>query len=79
MKKNKTSIYVLNLPLNILIEIQKKQRPIRKESHEILANYIISLANKPPSMLLDIIDRKLRYYYLRLIKVNTHKVKVLFK
>lgn len=100
---------------NLLKEIQRKQAAIRKQSHEMLANYIItlgdrilvenmnykalqkrakemtinkntgkinkkkrfgkSLANKAPSMLLDIIDRKLKYHNLRLLKVNTHKVK----
>ena len=34
-----------------------------------------SLANKAPSMLLTIIDRKLKYENLWLFKVNTYKVK----
>ena len=34
-----------------------------------------SLANKAPSMLLDIIDRKLSYYGLSLIKIDTYSVK----
>ncbi|MCT4585803.1 MAG: transposase [Peptostreptococcaceae bacterium] len=34
-----------------------------------------SLANKAPSMLLTIIDRKLKYHGLSLIKVDTYKVK----
>lgn len=34
-----------------------------------------SLANKAPAMLLTIIDRKLKYHDLTLIKINTQKVK----
>ena len=34
-----------------------------------------SLANKAPAMLLEIIDRKLKYYDLNLIKINTQKCK----
>ncbi|WXR60239.1 transposase [Peptostreptococcaceae bacterium AGR-M142] len=34
-----------------------------------------SLANKAPSMLLTIIDRKLKYHGLSLIKIDTYKVK----
>lgn len=34
-----------------------------------------SLANKAPSMLLTIIDRKLRYYGEKLIEINTYKAK----
>ena len=34
-----------------------------------------SLANKAPAMLLEIIDRKLKYYGLNLIKINTQKCK----
>lgn len=98
-----------------LKEIQRKQSDIRKQSHERLANYILtlgnevyvetmnykglqkraknttinkktgkfnkkkrfgkSLANKAPSMLLEIINRKLGYHGLSLLKINTHKVK----
>lgn len=100
---------------NELMEIQRKQTCIRKQSHEKLANYILSLgeiilvekmqfaglqkrarkttinkktgkvnskkrfgkslANKAPSMLLQIIDRKLKYIQLSLLKVNTYSVK----
>lgn len=99
---------------NELKEVQRKQADIRKQSHEKLANYILSLgceiyvetmnfkglqkrskettinkngkfnkkkrfgksiANKAPSMLLSIIDRKLKYINLKLVKINTHKVK----
>lgn len=98
-----------------LKDIQRKQADIRKQSHEKLTNYIISLgdrilveamnykglqaraknttvnektgkfnkkkrfgkslANKAPSMLLDIINRKLQYEQLKLLKINTKKVK----
>ncbi|OLS02215.1 hypothetical protein [Tissierella creatinophila] len=34
-----------------------------------------SLANKAPSMLLEIIERKLKYRNKELLKINTHKVK----
>lgn len=100
---------------NDLKEIQRKQVAIRKQSHEVLANYIISLgdrilvektsfkslqsrakettinnktgrinkkkrfgkslSNKAPAMLLEIINRKLKYHQLELLKVNTYKVK----
>ena len=95
--------------------IQRKQACIRKQSHEKLANYIISLgervlvetmqfaglqkrsknttvnaktgkfnkkkrfgkslANKAPSMLIEIINRKLKYSGLEILKINTQKVK----
>ena len=98
-----------------LSEIMRKQKDIRKQSHEILANEIISLgdrilveqmsfnglqrrakkttvneltgkinkkkrfgkslANKAPSMLLEIINRKLKYKGLELLKINTREVK----
>lgn len=100
---------------NKLRDIQSKMARIRKQKHEELANYILSLgniikvetmnykglqarakettvnektgkynkrkrfgkslANKAPSMLLTIIDRKLKYENLWLFKVNTCKVK----
>ncbi|HGD0580543.1 TPA: RNA-guided endonuclease TnpB family protein [Clostridium perfringens] len=95
-------------------ELFRKQTIWRKQDHENLANYIISLgdnilvetmnfkglqkrtknttinskgkfnkkkrfgkslANKAPSMLLEIIDRKLKYENLSLKKINTYKVK----
>lgn len=97
-----------------LREIQRKQADIRKQSHEKLANYIISLgdrilvetmqfkglqkraknttknkngkfnkkkrfgkslANKAPAMLIEIVNRKLKYEGLEILKINTHKVK----
>ena len=98
-----------------LRDIQRKQTDIRKQSHEKLANYIISLGdrilvetmnykglqkrsnkttinaktakfnkkkrfgkslgNKSPSKLIEIINRKLKYYELEILKINTHKVK----
>ena len=98
-----------------LREIQRKQATIRKQSHEILANKIISqgdrilvetmnfkglqrrsknttvnkktgkfnkkkrfgksLGSKAPAMLIEIINRKLKYEGLEILKVNTYKVK----
>lgn len=99
---------------NELREIQRKQADIRKQSHEKLANYIISLgdrilvetmnyqglqkrakkttknkqgkfnkkkrfgkslSNKAPAMLIEIINRKLKYDGLEILKINTQKVK----
>ncbi|MBU3191953.1 transposase, partial [Clostridium bowmanii] len=100
---------------NKLRDIQRKQASIRKQSHEKLANFIISLgdrilvetmqfaglqkrskettintktgkfnkrkrfgkslANKAPSMLIEIINRKLKYYGMEILKINTQKVK----
>ncbi|MGH4118236.1 RNA-guided endonuclease TnpB family protein [Clostridium sp.] len=98
-----------------LKDVQRKQTDIRKQSHEKLANYIISLgdrilvenmnfkglqkrskkttinertgkfnkkkrfgkslSNKAPSKLIEIINRKLKYDELEILKINTHKVK----
>lgn len=99
---------------NDLRDIQRKQADIRKQSHEKLANYIISLgdrilvetmqfqglqkrakkttknkqgkfnkkkrfgkslANKAPAKLIEIINRKLNYDGLKILKINTQKVK----
>ena len=99
---------------NKLKEIQRKQAVIRKQSHEKLANYIISLgdrilvetmqfqglqkrskkttknkdgkfnkkkrfgkslANKAPAILIETINRKLKYEGLEILKINTQKVK----
>ena len=99
---------------NQLREIQRKQAAIRKQSHEKLANYIISLgdrilvetmnykglqkrsknttknktgkfnkkkrfgkslANKAPSMLLTILDNKLKWHTEELYKIDTTKIK----
>ena len=99
---------------NKLRDIQGKMARIRKQSHEKLANYVLSLgniikvetmnysglqarakettiskngkfnkkkrfgkslANKAPSMFLEILNRKLKYENLWLFKVNTYKVK----
>ena len=99
---------------NDLKELYRKQAAIRKQQHECLANYIISLgnkvyiekmnfaglqkrvkntekndkgkfkrkkrfgkslANKAPSMLLTIINRKLGYYGERLIEIDTFNAK----
>ena len=95
-------------------ELQRKQACIRKQSHEKLANHILtlgdkvlvetmqfqglqkrakkttvnkngkynkkkrfgkSLANKSPAMLIEIINRKLKYNGLEILKINTQKVK----
>ena len=98
-----------------LRDIQRKQTDVRKQSHEKLANYIISLgdrilvenmnfkglqkrskkttinastgkfnkkkrfgkslASRAPSKLIEIINRKLKYEELEILKINTHKVK----
>ena len=100
---------------NELRELQRKQADIRKQSHEKLANHIISLgdrifvetmnfkglqarsknttinnktgkfnkkkrfgkslANKAPAMLIEMINRKLKYEGLEILKINTQKVK----
>jgi len=99
---------------NILRELQRKQADIRKQSHNILANNIISLgdkilvehmsfsglqkrskkttinkngkinkkkrfgkslANKAPAKLIAIINQKLSYEGLKILKINTQKVK----
>lgn len=100
---------------NKLKELQRKQASIRKQSHEKLANHILSLgnrifvetmnfkglqkrskeitindktgkynkkkrfgkslANKAPSMLIEILNRKLKYEGLEILKINTQKVK----
>ena len=99
---------------NELKEIQRKQADIRKQSHNKLANYIVSLgdrilvetmnfralqaksknttknkngkfnkkkrfgksiANKAPSMLLTILDNKLKWHNKELLKIDTTKVK----
>ncbi|MCM1992590.1 transposase [Oceanirhabdus seepicola] len=117
-KRQKLKWIKSNRYMKILYElkdIQRKQTDIRKQSHEKLSNYIISLgdrilvetmnykglqaraknttvnektgkfnkkkrfgkslANKAPSMLLDIINRKLQYEKLKLLKISTKKVK----
>ncbi|EES90292.1 transposase [Clostridium botulinum C] len=98
-----------------LRDIQSRLASIRKQDHEKMANYILSLgsiikvetmnykglqarakettinektgrfnkkkrfgkslANKAPSMLLDIINRKLKYHNLGLFKIDTYKIK----
>jgi len=109
---NKSNKYIKTQ--NELREIQRKQACIRKQSHENLANHILSLgdrvlvetmsfqglqkraknttinkngkfnkkkrfgkslANKAPAMLIEIINRKLKYNGLEILKINTQKVK----
>ena len=109
---NKSNKYIKTQ--NELREIQRKQACIRKQSHEKLANHILtlgdrvlvetmqfqglqkraknttinkngkinkkkrfgkSLANKAPAMLIEIINRKLKYNGLEILKINTQKVK----
>jgi len=99
---------------NELRDIERKQASIRKQSHEKLANYIISLgdrilvetmsfkglqkrskettknkdgkfnkkkrfgkslSNKAPAKLIEIINRKLKYEGLEIVKINTQKVR----
>ena len=112
LKWNKSNKYIKTQ--NELRELQRKQACIRKQSHEKLANTIISLgyrilvetmqfkglqkrvknttknengkfnkkkrfgksiANKAPAMLIEIINRKLNYNGLEILKVNTQKVR----
>lgn len=95
-------------------ELYRKQSAIRKQDHEIMSNYILSLgnkfyietmnfkglqarsknttinskgkynkkkrfgkslANKAPAMLVEILNRKLKYEGLNINKINTYKVK----
>lgn len=96
-------------------ELYRKQSAIRKQDHEVMSNYILSLgdkfyvetmsfkglqarakettinkktgkinkkkrfgkslANKAPAMLIEIINRKLKYDGLNINKINTYKVK----
>lgn len=100
---------------NQLKELYRKQAEIRKQSHNKLANYIVSLgnevyvetmnfkglqkrskkttinektgkinkkkrfgksiANKAPAMLVEIINRKLKYEGLEILKINTFTIK----
>jgi hypothetical protein len=109
---NKSKKYIKTQ--NKLRDIKRKQASIRKQSHEKLANYIISLgdrilvetmnykglqrrsknttknskgkfnkkkrfgkslANKAPAKLIEIINRKLKYEGMEILKINTQKVK----
>ncbi len=96
-------------------ELYRKQSAIRKQDHEVMSNYILSLgdkfyvetmnfkglqarakettiskktgkinkkkrfgkslANKAPAMLIEIINRKLKYDGLNINKINTYKAK----
>lgn len=96
-------------------ELYRKQSAIRKQDHEVMSNYILSLgdkfyvetmsfkglqarakettinkktgkynkkkrfgkslADKAPAMLIEIINRKLKYEGLNINKINTYKVK----
>jgi hypothetical protein len=96
-------------------ELYRKQSAIRKQDHEVMSNYILSLgnkfyvetmnfkglqarakettinkntgkynkkkrfgkslANKAPAMLIEILNRKLKYEGLNINKINTYKVK----
>ena len=100
---------------SIYKELYRKQSAIRKQDHEVMSNYILSLgdkfyvetmsfkglqarakettinkntgkynkkkrfgkslANKAPAMLIEIINRKLKYENLNINKINTYKVK----
>ena len=112
LKWNKSNKYIKTQ--YELHELQRKQACIRKQSHEKLANTLLSLGNrilvetmqfqglqkrakktnkdkngrfnkkkrfgkslgnKAPAMLIEIINRKLKYSDLEILKVNTQKVK----
>jgi hypothetical protein len=76
---------ILGLGNIIKVEIMQFQR-LQKHSKETTVNkktgkynkkkrFGKSLANKAPAKLLEILDRKLKYYNLWLFKINTYKVK----
>lgn len=112
LKWSKSNRYIKTQ--NKLRELQRKQADIRKQSHEKLSNYILSLgdrfyvetmnfsglqkrskktiknfkgrfnkkkrfgkslSNKAPAMLIEILNRKLKYFNKEILKINTQKVK----
>lgn len=84
-KHEEMANYILNLGNIIKVETMN-YKGLQKRSKNTTVNektgkfnkkrrFGKSLANKAPSMLLSIIDRKLKYENLGLFKVNTYKVK----
>jgi len=76
--------YILSLGDNIYVEtmnysgLQKRSTKTEKNNNgkfKKKKRFGKSLANKAPSMLLTIIDRKLKYHNLNLIKIDTYSVK----
>ena len=78
------SNYIISLGDNIYVEtmnyagLQKRAKKTEKDDkgkYKKKKRFGKSLANKAPSMLLSIIDRKLHYYGKQLIKIDTWSVK----
>ena len=76
--------YIISLGSNIYVEqmnfagLQKKSSKTEKNDSgkfKRKKRFAKSLANKAPSMLMTIINRKLAYYGLKLIEINTFKAK----
>lgn len=77
--------YIISLGDNIYVETMNykglqaraKETTVNEKTGRInkKKRFGKSLANKAPAMLLDIIDRKLSYDGLKLMKINTQKVK----
>lgn len=76
--------YIISLGSNIYVEtmnyagLQKRAKKTEKNDNgkfKKKKRFGKSLSNKAPSMLLDIIDRKLNYYEKQLIKIDTWSVK----
>lgn len=69
------NIYVETMNFSALQKRSKKTEKNDKGKFKKKKRFGKSLANKAPSMLLSIIDRKLSYYNKRLIKIDTWSVK----
>ena len=73
--KQGNSIYVETMNYAGLQHRAKKTEKNDKGKFKKKKRFGKSLANKAPSMLLTIIDRKLKYYGSQLIKIDTYSVK----
>lgn len=69
------NIYVETMNYAVLQKRAKKTEKNDKGKIKKKKRFGKSLANKAPSMLLTIIDRKLKYYNRQLIKIDTYSVK----
>lgn len=69
------NIYVETMNFSGLQKRAKKTEKNDKGKFKKKKRFGKSLANKAPSMLLSIIDRKLKYYDRQLIKIDTYSVK----
>ncbi len=81
---SKSDVYIISLGHKVYVEkmnfagLQKRAKNTEKNDKgkfKKKKRFGKSLANKAPSMLLTIIDRKLGYYGERLIEINTFKAK----